>query len=141
MLNLEAYGISKKRPKLNEQFPKVPENYKHEKGEWKVVDLSFLHYRSVDWSQDVLWKAGHEYYYDAMDHLGIPWEYLHDTKLKYKLDENCKISIVFDDSGMALLEFLEYCGFNQYDNYVNAAYRKSGLINPSAYFSSLDQFK
>jgi hypothetical protein len=138
MLEVEAYGISSKKPILNSDKPnfsitQIPDYIK-----WRRVDLNFLRYADVDWAQNVLVDASYDYIFRAMTELGIPCG-LHSVDLCYKMQDG-EVIAVFDGSGEPIHEFIVSLGFDKGDQHVEEAYALSGKITPQDYERSINQF-
>lgn len=138
MLEVEAYGISQRLPRLNRTRPEFSISALPDYVKWKKANLDFLRYRDVDWNQNILMDAGYAYLFYAMGELGIPTEH-YSADLYYKMLEGKPIA-VFDGTGLPIGEFIRQQGFDREYEYVRGVYDSHGKIPPDWYFKSVNQF-
>jgi SpoVK/Ycf46/Vps4 family AAA+-type ATPase len=138
MLEVEAFGISKKNPLLNKDKPNFSIKELPEFIKWKCADLNFLRHDDVDWDYGFEVDASWGYYSNAMDELGIPIE-LATTGLCLKQIDR-QIVAVFDGSGKQLIDFIEGQGYADVDSYVKEYFQTHGKISIESYEKSMNQF-
>lgn len=138
MLEVEAFGISKKNPLLNKDKPNFSIKELPESIKWRTANLDFLRYQDVDWEYFASMNACWDYYTGAMNYLGIPVEFYQSGICLKFIDD--QIVAVFDGSGVPLIDFLKQQGYDWLDEYTDDYCRSVGKLSVRSYEKSVDQF-